>query len=278
MRKKKWIASLMLALLVSCLTFKPVFAENNVVNDGSTVIQKGQHVETVLVFGHNAVVKGTVNEGVIVIDGNLDIRSSADIDGLVLVVGGDVTQQPGAKVTENVLSFAFGNGVKFGFLLAGILLVAIWFARLAISLLILILTVFAGWLLKDKLQPFEHSIQRSPGKLLLIGAIASVLLTALGLLLVISVIGIPIAGVMLILPFIFFFIGLAAAGNWIGKHILKQERRSPRKNLVYGTLIIVACINIPFLGGLLFLALIWVSVGLMVLWLNEKLRSRKAKS
>lgn len=278
MKNKKLIVSLMLALLLSCFTLKPVFAEDNVITNQNTDIEKGQEVETVLVFGHDAVIKGTVNEGVIVIDGNLDIQSSAHVHGLVLVVGGNIQQQPGAKVTQDVLSFAFGHGIKFGFLLAAILLVASWFARLAISLLFLILAVFAGWMLKDKLEPFESSIQRSPSKLLLIGAISSLLLTAIGLLLIVSVIGIPIAGVLLILPFIFFLIGLAAVGNQIGKRITGYEQRSPRMNLLYGSLIIVACMNFPFLGGLLILGLMWLSVGLMVLWLSEKVKSRKAKS
>ncbi|HET7577705.1 MAG TPA: hypothetical protein VFK33_00370 [Bacillales bacterium] len=276
MNKNLLIVSFMLALLFSVFTLKPAFAAGNGDGNHDTVIEQGQKVETVVVFGNDAVVKGTVNEGVIVIDGNLNIKSTADIHGVVLVIGGHVQQQAGAKVTEDVLSFAFGHGIKFGFLLAATLLAASWLARLALSLLFLILAFAAGLWLKDKLDPLQSTVRRTPGKLILIGAITSVLLTAVDLLLVISVIGIPVAAVLLILPFVFFCIGLAVTGRMTAEKLVGYQGRPPWRNLIYGLLLVVACINFPFLGGLLLLGLIWLSTGLMVIWIYEWARARKS--
>jgi hypothetical protein len=195
----------------------------------------------------------------------------------VLVIGGHIKQEPGAKVTDNVLSFAFGEGTSFGFLLAGVVLMASWLARLGFSLLFLILSVVAWLLLKERLEPFQASVRRSLWKLILIGAVTSVLLTAVTLLLVISVIGIPVAAVLFLLPFVFFFIGLAAIGQMIGENILWIKERPAWLNVLYGTVIVVAWINIPFLGGLLFIGLVWLFTGLMIVWLYERFHFRKNK-
>lgn len=276
MKKTRVAISFLLALVISLMALKPALAAGDVVQSKNTTVEKGQHVDTLVVFGHNGVVKGTVNDGVIVIDGNLSIQSSANINGIVLVLGGNIHQQAGAKVTESVLSFAFGHGIKFGFLLALILVVALWLARLALSLLFLLFSYIAGWLLKEKLDPFEHSMTRNPVKLLIIGGLTSLILLAVESLLVVSVVGIPVAIVLFILPFVFFLIGLAAVSNQVGRFLAGYEIRTARKNLLFGTFLMIACINFPFLGGLLFLGLIWISLGLMVLWLNERFFRKKS--
>lgn len=275
MNKIRAPLSFMLVLAISLFVLKPAFAAGDVIQNKNTMVEKGQHVETLVVFGHDAVVNGSVDDGVIVIDGNLSIQSSANINGLVLVLGGNIHQQAGANVTEDVMSFAFGHGIKFGFLLALILVVALWFARLALSLLFLILSAATGWLLKEKIKPFERSITENPIKLLIIGGLTSLILLAVESLLVISVIGIPVAIVLFVMPFVFFFIGLAAVSNQVGRFLAGHEKRTARKNLLLGVFLVVACINFPFLGGLLFLGLIWISLGLMVLWLNERFSKKK---
>ncbi|HEX6922275.1 MAG TPA: hypothetical protein VF149_00500 [Bacillales bacterium] len=275
MKKGKIFVSLLIVMWSLIWTVKPAFAADNVIVGENTVIQPEQTVENVVMYGSNAVIKGTVQNAVIVINGDLDIKESAEIHGLVLVVGGNVEQAPGAKVTENVLAFTFGDHTNFGFLLAAVLLLTSWILRLAMSLLFVILSLAAGLIMKKKLDPFTHNVRRAPGKLIAIGAIASVLLAAIGILLVLSIVGIPVVVMLFILIFVFFFIGLGAVASIVGDHIAGHETRPAWLNLLYGSLSITAAVNFPFLGGLLGLGLIWLSIGLLVLSIYNRIRTKR---
>ncbi|HET7615864.1 MAG TPA: hypothetical protein VFK27_02815, partial [Bacillales bacterium] len=231
----------------------------------------------VVVFGNNAVIKGTVAEGTIVIDGDLTITPSAKVHGLVLVIGGNVHQQAGAKVSHDVLTFSFGKEIDFGLLLAGVLVLSGWLVKLGLSLLFLILSVTAGMLLRRRQNYFIKPVIDSPGKLLLIGAITAVLFTAVELLLVISVIGIPVAVILLLLPFVFFFIGFSTLADMAGKKMVWRDDQPVWVRLFFGSFMIVAVMNIPLVGGLLFLGLIWFSLGLMILWVNEFIKKRRTR-
>jgi len=69
-------------------------------------IQADQKVGKLLVVGGNVTVDGKITDGVIVIDGNLIIRSSAQIKDDIFVLGGYMEQQEEARVTKDVLVFA----------------------------------------------------------------------------------------------------------------------------------------------------------------------------
>ena len=59
MNKLRVAVSIMLALFISLMVLKPAFAARDVVSNKNTMVEKGQHVDTLVVFGHDAVVKGT---------------------------------------------------------------------------------------------------------------------------------------------------------------------------------------------------------------------------
>ncbi|WP_135554847.1 hypothetical protein [Paenibacillus cymbidii] len=49
----------------------------------------------------NATILGTINDLVILFNGNLELKASAKINGFVLVVGGTLTQEPGAVIADS---------------------------------------------------------------------------------------------------------------------------------------------------------------------------------
>lgn len=96
-----------------------------------------QTIGRLLVAKGDVVVDGIVTEGIVVVDGNLLITSSAKIKGAIMVLGGYVEQQEGAQFKKWVWNvtphtFSMANIVVASFLVLG-----------AISLLIL---PFAIWL------------------------------------------------------------------------------------------------------------------------------------
>jgi len=67
---------------------------------GDIQINANQTIERLMVASGNAVVAGKVNEGIIVVDGNVTIKSSAMVNERLVVIGGDITIQQGAKLQE----------------------------------------------------------------------------------------------------------------------------------------------------------------------------------
>ena len=103
MKKAKLIFSLLSALLFLTLMVKPTSAfGGDIIQDDHTTVAQGQTVDNVVVFGSDAVIKGTVKGSVVVIDGDLSIEKSAKIKDVVLVIGGQIKQEQGAKVTDEV--------------------------------------------------------------------------------------------------------------------------------------------------------------------------------
>ncbi|MBP2625992.1 MAG: phosphoesterase PA-phosphatase related protein [Firmicutes bacterium] len=64
-------------------------------------ISPDQAIGRLMVTSGSAVVYGKVVESIIVVDGNVTIESGAMVNGRVVVIGGDVIVQQGAKLKEN---------------------------------------------------------------------------------------------------------------------------------------------------------------------------------
>lgn len=86
-------------------------------------IEAGQSVGRLLVAGGNAVVQGSVSEGIVVVDGNLTVLENAVVDGELIVLGGEAEISPNAEVTHKVFTYS-GNGAPLtGIVITALLLV-----------------------------------------------------------------------------------------------------------------------------------------------------------
>ncbi len=275
MNRMRSIIGLFIVLTLIICTVKPVFAKDrNVIDDEPIVIQTGQTIDNVVSFGHKTVVNGHVSDAVIVLNGDLNLGRSSKVRGLVLVIGGHVHQATGAHIGAEVYSFSFTNDRYNSFIIAGLLLLAIWTISLALSLFLIILSVVTGLLLRKRLLTFTAPIKLAYGKLLVIGALTSIVLTALVLVLTFTIIGIPLAIILCIIPLVFFFIGLSALSELLGKAIIKTEHSQGWLQKLCGAAILIAGMNIPFIGIFVWLGMLWLSTGLMTMWFYDKLKKR----
>jgi len=80
-----------------------------------------QTVGKMLVVNGNATIKGHVTGWLTVINGNLTIAASARLDGSVLVLGGQLTSEPGAAVITNLT--VIPNNSPFIFYLLNLLII-----------------------------------------------------------------------------------------------------------------------------------------------------------
>ena len=81
-----------------------------------TVSRDEEVTEAVVVVGGSARVEGRVRNGLIVVGGNADLGPTADVGGDVVVVGGRLHRDPGARLRGSVSDITFGEwaGWQFG--------------------------------------------------------------------------------------------------------------------------------------------------------------------
>lgn len=276
MKKLKAIIVLLITLIVFLgVTPSASALGRNVIGDDNTIIQSDQTVTNVVSFGHKTVIKGTVRDAVIVFNGDLTLTSTANVKGIVLVLGGHVHQDSGARLGHEVYSISFANDRYNSFLIAGLLLIASWTLSLATSLLLIVFSVVCSLLLKDNIKHFTRPIEKKYGKIMVMGAIMNIFLGALSLVLAVTIIGIPVVFILCIIPAIFFFIGLSSISDLIGKNLVKEKDQPIWVRNLYGAIIVVAGMNIPLIGALIWLGLFWLSLGLMTGWITDIFKKRK---
>ncbi|GER65901.1 hypothetical protein BpJC4_03720 [Weizmannia acidilactici] len=269
--------ALLLLFLYMGATVHPVLAKEKriIIHDRQTVVPENEKVENVIVLGDDATVSGYVRTAVIVINGNLDIKKSADIHGSVFVLGGNIRQEPGAKVTEHVISVNMNNKTLDSMIFAGMILLALWFFRLAASLVFIILTALFGVFTRKKIFSGMDPLYMRPGRLIITGFLMMLALTALSLLLTITVIGIPLVVLILLAIFVSFIAGMAFLSREVGSEFSVLKGRSEWLVLLTGATILIALCSIPLIGEVIFLLLSWYSLGLTVTWLYQKWKNRK---
>lgn len=269
---------LALGILVLLMPTSAVYAaEHAVVRQQDTTIQHGQTMEDVLVLGHNITVSGKVSEILVVIDGNIHLMPTAQTE-IVVDLGGSIRQDGGAQVEsmyQVALSTPFWNGALFG----GTVVFLLWIGMLVVGMAMVLLSVLISFLfhrqITSPLSYIEHSLRRVG----LTGVFVSLFVLAIGALCTATIIGLPLAGVLLILYLVAGAIGFSIVSQWLGKLIM---RNSPNDhsfwmlNLIGSSLIMVSAI-IPIVGFLLFCIFWLTGVGTVMTWVLDIWRVRRQK-
>jgi len=278
MAKFKHIKVAFIVLMILFTTSIPVFASNqNIIEREHTNITTNQIVSNVVVVGNNATIEGTVKEAVIILNGNLNIKKTAHIQGLVVVLGGEIRQEYGATVTDDVLNIAFHREILNSLILGIAIIIVFWLLNFGLSILMILFIGLTVLLAKKNLEPIHTQIKDSPRRLILIGIATSIFLTAASVLLTITVIGIPLVVMLLAVILISIIITLATLSNMIGHHLLRTHDDNWKVTLT-GALPLIAGFNFPFFGGILLLLIIWLSLGILTQWFSDWVKNlRKNK-
>lgn len=275
MKIYRYFIGLSLIVILAALLIHPAFAEDKgIVKSKTTIVPQHQKVEHVIVFGNDAEISGSVRTAVIVINGNLDIKRTANVRGFILVAGGQIKQEPGAHVTEDILSLNLNNQMQNSLILGAVLLFGSWLLRLAGSVVLVLITVIAGTLLRKRLNPAEI-INKQAGRLMATGAIASLAILAVMLLLMMTIVGIPIAVLLLFFIIISLVLGMAVLSKWITERIQGMSDKPDWVLFLTGAVLIVSTFNFPLIGFVIFLIVIWLSLGFSMKWIFDKITTRK---
>ncbi|MCM3023311.1 hypothetical protein [Heyndrickxia ginsengihumi] len=279
MKGRRIIISFITVMIVSMAIFNTAFAKEpkNIIHNKQTVIPKNQQLENVIVLGDDAVISGKVKTAVVVINGNLTVKKGADIRGSVFVLGGKVSQEKGAKITEHVINVNLNNETLHSLIFAGTIILTLWFMRLAVSLILIVLTVLVGVLMRKRISIDSKSVYFTPGKLILTGFMGTIALSALSIFLTVTIIAIPLVIIVFLGIFVSFIIGLVFLSREIGKEFAIVREKPEWLALFVGIVLLTALMNIPLIGGIIFLILLWYSLGLSITSIYRKLKERRKR-
>jgi hypothetical protein len=241
----------------------------------ATVIAENQTVNEVVVVGGDATVSGNVENNVIVVNGDAIIKSSAHIKGMVLVIGGKISQAPGAVIGDDIIGISLDNSTKNSLLIGSGLLVSIWILQFLGSLLLIAIPMLLVFLLKQRMDSFVQLVRNTPGLALGIGFFTSLLAIAISLLFIITVIGIPLIIIILLLIALSVLLGVTTMSLILGEKIqMIMPRKQTWVTTGIGATVIVSLMNIPIVGFIIMLGVIWLSLGMVTMWFYGKIKKR----
>jgi len=224
---------------------KDVVVEEDETIDGSVVAICG-----------NVDVKGTVTQDVVAVCGNAKVASTGVIEGDVVSVGGEVQKETGATVRGQKTTVSFGPKGTFRFppFIGGFSGFA-FFARIIKIIFFLFIGIVMISIVPRHVTKVKDKINQDFFKCALIGFVAEILILPVFLLLIITIIGIPLA--ILVEPLLVvatFILGYTGVSYFIGEKLkdrtsLKPE--TPIMTLVIGILAVEAILLLARVIGIL---------------------------
>lgn len=230
---------------------------------GNSLNVKGVVGRDALLNGTIGIVNGAVKRDVRFSGTTLELKKDARIAGqLTYESRGDVKKADGAVVTGTTEHRKPNQNDKSqGFNLAWfiLVLVGLTLASLAIALLA-----------PRTLQGLSEVIGTTWIKPMLIGLAASIVLPFLTIMLLVTIVGVPISGIL-----IFIWVGLMlfsgpVAGYYIGSRILPKQKNVLVRSIA-GTALLVTLAFVPFIGFLVVLGAYWMGSGAILLSAKRRL-------
>ncbi len=246
----------------------------------SVNVAAGESVESVMAIGTDTHIAGTVTDIVLVINGNVYLEPTAKVD-LVINLGGQVSNHSTNEMKDGIFELNFTQQFLNNLFLGGVLLFGFWFMRLVLSLAGVVLLTGLGYLSKNSSHRSERLISStSVVRLFGIGVACLLVIIALVVLLSLSIVGIPLAGILVIVALIAAFLGTLPIIKFLGEKILSPKLLDYPQltRLLIQSVIFVSLANIPLLGFvfLLVVGIIGLGVTLSLSWIYLKQRKRSA--
>jgi hypothetical protein len=247
MSRKIWL----LLLLLLFLSFFPgnVWAEQGLTNK-TMIIFENQKVDNVFLYGKDGIISGEVTDEVVVINGNLTLTNTARIKDRIFLLGGELTQEPGAQVGKGIFHISLANENLNSLLLGVGAFIFIELMKLFLALFILSASLISAFLFKTRVNQTKVILQKSFIKTGLLGLLATLGLGLILVALTVTIIGIPIAVLLGIMLIFLLPIGLGALSLIVGELLLTGIAWGNKSfyQVLTGSLFIAALLNFPLLG------------------------------
>ncbi len=255
---------------------------------GTARVEEGARLEgDMALVGGTATVAGEVDGDVALFGGTLRLEETALVRGNVAALGGTVDRAPGAVVEGDVIenSTVQIGPPALGFLERGVVRVQRSPFALLLSALgalvrtVIVTLVLAGvaflvaLYLPNHLRRVAHAAEEAPATSFGVGCVTLPIASLLGLVLAVTIIGIPVALVLWLALMAAWFFGLIGLGHLLGERLLRAaDVRFPRPTAaaVVGVVVLwllwSAAGLVPWGGGLLIrLVIVSLAVGAVLL-------------
>jgi len=243
------------------------------------VLQRGETIGSAVVIGDNALIAGTVRDGLLVISGDVTIAGA--VEDSVTIIRGDLTLQSGSRVhdvfiTNGDLIRESGavvdgninhNARGFGFLSVAFLFILWLSLSVAVVLTGMLFAAIGGRQLAESSRVLTGELAYS-----ILGAVVLWIgVPLVAVLAMITIVGIPfgLALMMLVLPLL-WLLGYIVAGARLGALLLRFRRSEqpvdhPYLEALSGLVLLQLVALIPFIGWIvLLIAGAWGSGALAV--------------
>jgi hypothetical protein len=183
----------------------------------------------VVAIGGDVTVKGTVTGDVVAVGGDVLVASTGVIEGDAVSVGGEVKKETGARVkgTKAVVNFFPKNFSTFPSFFGAFQGLAL-FARIIKIMLFLFLGIVVISIVPKNVAKVKDQIGQDFLKSALVGFAGEILILPIFLLLIVTIIGIPVA--ILVLPLLIlatFILGYTGISYLIGEKLKESTSLKP---------------------------------------------------
>jgi hypothetical protein len=277
MKGLKKIVFLLSIMLLFILPIPSIASAKSIFEHHSTTVPVGETINDLYVVGGDASIFGHVTGAVVIINGNLLLSKTADVEGVVLVIGGEVQQESGAKLADDLYNLSLDSETQNSLLIGGGLVVGLWVLQLAASLLFVLIPVLIRIIGKQKAASFIDKYQQeSAGRSLYTGFLGCLILMAISLLLLVTIIGIPLLIVVLIIMIAAISLGGTVISYRVGELYKGTSQKPGWIKVLIGASVIVAFANIPIIGWIVIVIVTLISVGICMQWIAGMLRKKQS--
>lgn len=251
--------------------------KNSAVATGPVVVAAGTRVHEAVSYGGPVKVESgaRVDGDAVAFGGNVEIEAGARVDGDAVSFGGQVIKAPGAKVHGEEVSFG-GKGLGVSMATGAVdmakpIVHNEEHGQNAIAAFLVQFAVFFGlgflflMFAPARMRTIEAEIKREPVKNGLAGLVAMLAALPLTFVLLITIIGIPVAVVGWLAAGLAVIAGLIAVSNVVGERLpLFKRRRTQALVLGIGLFFVLLLSRIPVLGPLAMSMAVMVSLGAII--------------
>jgi len=256
--------------------------EDRMVHGGDLVIAADETVHDVAVFGGSVSVFGTVTGNVVVFGGSASIKKGAHVSGSATAVGGSVDVADGAQVDGDVGvvggSLSRHKGAKIGGAVhknddlhigttpssgpRSFLREVSDATTRAAMLFVFGAVLFA--LASQRMNTLRVEAASRPMRAFALGVVGAVVGLASIALIGITIIGLPIAVVLLLGAIFAAYSGICAVLATAGKALIGHKTENPHIHLLVGCALFLVSGAIPLINGIVTFAVVLMGIGVVV--------------
>lgn len=280
---KKVVASCVVIVLAAILFWAPYpvltteFQNGVMVKDivewKDVVIPQDVVVDNVVVIGGNVTIAGTVKDEVVVINGNLTLQKTAQLGKRAFVIDGRILQEEGAVVRKSFVNIRPDSANLASLFFASSMVLLLEFIRLAAGVSIVIIPPILVWSFQKKSSGLRMVCERYFFKNITLGVLSSFAFLIIETLLIISVIGIPLAILVGVLFLLAMILGVSGLCMTIGVRIADRIGLIEKPifiQVLCGSTAVALIVSIPFAGLLVLLVAMLFGIGAVVMSLCRR--------